>query len=56
MGTQLKRADRLGARFALFVGADEIGSGRYGLKDLSSGEQVALEERAVIERIREQFR
>jgi len=56
MGAQLKRADRLGARFALFVGADEIDSGRFGLKDLSSGEQVALEERAVIERIAERLR
>ncbi len=39
MGAQLKRADRSGARFALFVGKDELERDSFGLKDLSSGEQ-----------------
>jgi histidyl-tRNA synthetase len=46
MGAQLRRAERAGARYALFLGKDEIASGRYGLKDLSTGEQrdLAIEE------------
>jgi histidyl-tRNA synthetase len=46
LGAQLKRAERQGARFALFVGKDEVGEGRYGLKDLATGEQrkATLEE------------
>jgi histidyl-tRNA synthetase len=46
LGAQLKRAERQGARFALFAGKDEVASGRYGLKDLDTGEQrsVTLEE------------
>ena len=39
MGAQLKRAERQGARFALFVGKDEVTAGLYGLKDLQTGEQ-----------------
>jgi histidyl-tRNA synthetase len=40
LGAQMKRAGRSGARFALFVGKDEVAAGRFGFKDLSSGEQV----------------
>ena len=39
LGAQIKRAERQGARFALFVGKDEVAEGRYGLKDLQTGEQ-----------------
>lgn len=39
LGAQLKRAERQGARFALFVGKDEVAAGLYGLKDLQTGEQ-----------------
>lgn len=45
MGAQLKRADRVGARYALFVGEAEVRSGRYGLKNLATGEQVEVDER-----------
>ncbi len=51
MGAQLKRAERLRARFALFVGEAEIESGRFGLKDLASGEQVTADEREVVARV-----
>ncbi len=40
LGAQMKRAGRSGARFALFVGKDELAAGRFGFKDLASGEQV----------------
>ena len=46
LSAQLKRAERHRARFALFVGKDEVASSRYGLKDLETGEQrgVTLDE------------
>lgn len=42
----LELAHKLGARYALIVGDDELAAGRYALKDMSSGEQrlVAPEE------------
>ncbi len=48
MGAQLKRAAKVGARFALFVGEAELASGRFGLKNLATGEQVAVEEHGVV--------
>jgi len=51
MGAQLKRANRAGARYALFVGKDEIASGRFGLKDLATGDQVTLDERGILARL-----
>jgi histidyl-tRNA synthetase len=51
MGAQLKRAERAGARFALFVGESELSSGRFGLKNLESGEQTTVEEGEIPERI-----
>ena len=42
MGAQFKRAERLGARFALYVGEADVRAGRYPLKDLRSQEQVAV--------------
>ena len=36
--SQLKRADRSGAQYALVIGDDEISAGRAGLKPLRSGE------------------
>lgn len=51
MGAQLKRADRAGVRWALFVGKDEIAAGRFGLKNLQSGEQENVEEGAILARV-----
>lgn len=51
MGAQLKRADRVRARFALFVGESEIASGRYGLKDLATGEQSSVQEKDLVARL-----
>jgi histidyl-tRNA synthetase len=47
LGAQMKRAERSGARFALFVGEAEIARGRFGLKDLASGEQVEVDETGI---------
>lgn len=47
LGAQIKRAERLGARFALFVGEAELASGRFGLKNLKSGEQIEVDEAGI---------
>jgi histidyl-tRNA synthetase len=51
MGAQVKRADRLGARFALFVGAAELESGKFGLKDLATGRQTETDEAGLLARL-----
>ncbi len=48
MGAQLKRADKAAARYALFVGQGEIAAGRFGLKDMASGEQRTLDESSIL--------
>ncbi|HKQ60446.1 MAG TPA: His/Gly/Thr/Pro-type tRNA ligase C-terminal domain-containing protein, partial [Candidatus Polarisedimenticolaceae bacterium] len=53
LGAQLKRAERLGARWALFVGKDELAAGRYGLKHLGSGEQTVVDEAGIVTRVRQ---
>ena len=44
MGAQLKRANKAGARAALFVGAEELKNRCYGLKDLKTGTQREIED------------
>ncbi|HXV75516.1 MAG TPA: histidine--tRNA ligase, partial [Candidatus Polarisedimenticolaceae bacterium] len=51
MGAQLKRADRAGARYALFIGADELAAGSFALKDLRTGRQQSMTLEQVITRI-----
>jgi histidyl-tRNA synthetase len=53
LGAQLRRATRSGARFAVFVGQEELASRRYGLKDLRSGEQLTLDEAQILARVGE---
>jgi histidyl-tRNA synthetase len=38
----LEVADKLGARFALLVGENEMQAGKYQLKNMASGEQKAV--------------
>ena len=40
---QMKYADKLGAKFSLVIGDGEIESGTARLKDMSTGEQTAVE-------------
>lgn len=42
-------ADKLGARYALIIGEDEIASGTYTLKHLADGEQKKLNENDLLE-------
>ena len=39
---QMELADKLGARFTLIVGENELAAGRYALKDMSTGNQQNL--------------
>jgi len=52
MGAQLRRAEKAGARFALFIGKDELAAGRFGLKDLASGRQVEVVESDIVAMVR----
>ena len=43
MKTQMKAADRSGARFAVIIGADELAAGTVVVKPLrGEGEQIAV--------------
>jgi len=55
-GGKLKRAmelaNKLGARYALILGEDEIAAGAYSLKDLKSGEQRRIPGTALVDALR----
>ncbi|MDX1388394.1 MAG: histidine--tRNA ligase [Acidobacteriota bacterium] len=51
MGAQLKRADKIRARFAVFVGASELEGGKFGVKDLSTGEQVEMDFETLVDAV-----
>src|SRR5690242_12825268 len=46
-------ADKLGARYALIIGEDEVASGTYTLKRLADGEQEKLNENDLLEYLKE---
>jgi histidyl-tRNA synthetase len=48
----LELANKIGARFALIVGDNEIAAGRYALKDLDTGEQQMVDSRQLALRFR----
>ena len=47
----LEVANKMGARFALILGDDEIAAGTYMLKDMTSGQQEALTKDALLARL-----
>ncbi|MGB7214984.1 MAG: histidine--tRNA ligase [Gammaproteobacteria bacterium] len=50
--SQMRRADRSGARFAVIIGEDEVAAGRYSLKPLRTDEpQEALELDELVRRL-----
>lgn len=53
---QMKYADKLGARFSLVVGDDEVQSGKIQLKNMTTGEklEVALTPEAICQAVREE--
>jgi histidyl-tRNA synthetase len=42
LGDQLRRAEGMGARYAVIVGPDEVAAGQVGVRDLATREQVAI--------------
>jgi histidyl-tRNA synthetase len=56
MRSQMKAADRSGARFVLIIGEDEGAAGSVTLRDLRSGEaQSAVPRASVVDKIRERM-
>jgi histidyl-tRNA synthetase len=53
-GKALGQADKLGARFALILGDNEVSSGEWTLKTLADGSQQKLTEPALLEFLRKQ--
>src|SRR4029077_16296495 len=51
-GKALERASKLGSRFALILGDDEVADGQWTLKPLSDGSQQKLTEQALLEYLR----
>lgn len=51
-GKALERASKLGSRFALILGDDEVASGQWTLKTLADGSQQKLTEPALLEYLR----
>jgi histidyl-tRNA synthetase len=47
----LELADKLGARFTLIVGEDEMAAGRFALKNMSTGEQESLTREEIAARL-----
>ena len=45
-------ADKLGARYALIIGEDEVNSGQLTLKHLADGQQQKYSEPALLEHLR----
>jgi histidyl-tRNA synthetase len=48
-GKSLSLADRLGARFAVIVGEDELAAGQFTVKRLADGDQRKLAEAGLLE-------
>ena len=48
----LELANKMGARFALIVGDNEIAAGRYTLKNMQSGEQATVVRAELPQRIK----
>jgi histidyl-tRNA synthetase len=53
-GKALGQADKLGARYALILGEDEVASGQWTLKTLADGSQAKFSEAGLLEFLRKQ--
>jgi histidyl-tRNA synthetase len=52
LGNQLKMADKLGARFAVLIGPDELSSNTVSLRDLRDGSQQSVARDRLVEVLR----
>jgi len=53
MKAQFKNADRLGAKFAVILGEDELNQGKVHVKNLATGEQTALDLASLIPHLKQ---
>ncbi|MEJ2421346.1 MAG: His/Gly/Thr/Pro-type tRNA ligase C-terminal domain-containing protein [Acidobacteriota bacterium] len=51
--SSFKRADRIGTRWTLVLGENEVAEGRYALKDMESGRQESFPLPELIRRLKE---
>ncbi len=51
LGKMFSYADKLGIPYVTVIGEDELLSGKLTIKDMETGEQIALELNEVIEKI-----
>ena len=51
-GKALGQADKLGARYALILGEDEVASGEWTVKTLADGSQGKVGEEELVEMVR----
>lgn len=56
IGAQMKFADRVGARYALVLGDDELAAGSVTLREMTTGAQSKLPRLGVVEAIRTRLR
>jgi len=47
----LEVANKIGAKFAVIVGENELASGTYQLKNMTSGEQISVAQRELVEKL-----
>ena len=52
---QMKRADRVQARFTLIIGGDELAKGEVTVRNMATGEQTAVARKAVVAHVRQQL-
>ena len=48
----LETASKIGAKYALIVGENEIKSGQFALKNLGTGEQISVARENIAEKLR----
>ncbi len=51
--SQIRHADRLGARYCIFLGQEELDSGLLSVKDMATGEQLKKEAAALPDMVRQ---
>jgi histidyl-tRNA synthetase len=54
-GKALGQADKLGARYALILGEDEMATGQWTVKTLADGSQAKMSEAEFLEKLRKEF-
>jgi histidyl-tRNA synthetase len=51
----MKRADKFQARVTLLIGGDELARGEVTVRNMATGDQIAVGRSAVVEHVRQQL-